>query len=155
MLNRRFLGAPRRPLGALRGPLMGAPRSTNYQNYPRYPTSHPKTGFTCSIQSPPASAPQLDWHVLMGKDNTLSGMVAWNNMKNIANVTGQVAPNRTFTMNGKEVGGRKVTAVITGTIRGDGWLSANIEGPNIKCQGIAVPWAALSPQPRSPDWGKP
>ena len=43
---------------------------------------------------PAGQCPSLDWHVVVGENNALSGMVAWNNMKNMANVAGTIAPNR-------------------------------------------------------------
>ena len=74
--------------------------------------------------------PELDWHVVVGANNALGGMVAWNGMKSMANVNGTISPNRTFTMNGKEVG----------------YLIANVKGPSIECQGITVPWFTAPPQ---------
>jgi hypothetical protein len=95
---------------------------------------------------PAGQCPALDWHVVVGDNNTLGGMVAWNNMKSMANVTGSIAPNRTFTMSGKEVGGSGRTATITGVLRSDGWLTANVKGPNLDCQGILVMFAVPPPQ---------
>ena len=45
----------------------------------------------------------------------------------------------------REVGGKGRTATITGTVGGNGWLTANIKGPKIDCQNINVPW--FSPPP--------
>jgi hypothetical protein len=47
---------------------------------------------------------------------------------------------RTFQMSAKEEGGQNRTATISGTVRNDGYLVANIQGPNVNCQGITVPW---------------
>jgi hypothetical protein len=95
---------------------------------------------------PAGQCPSLDWHVVVGDNNTLSGIVAWNNMKSMANVSGTIAPNRSFTMNGKEVGGSGRTATITGVLRADGWLTANVKGQNLDCQGIQVMFAVPPPQ---------
>jgi hypothetical protein len=103
-----------------------------------YVFNSPKTG----------PCPELDWHVVVGPNNTLSGMVGWNAMKSMASVSGSISPDRTFKMQGKEVGGQGRTANITGQLRGDGWLIANIKGPTIDCKGIAVPWF-VSPPPAS------
>ena len=81
-----------------------------------------------------------NWHVTVGPNSTLSGMLAWNDMKAMAAVTGSVTPARTFTMTAHEVGGQGRTANITGQVRDDGWLVASIKGPNIDCNGITVPW---------------
>jgi hypothetical protein len=61
-------------------------------------------------------------------------------MQQIARVNGKVDGNRHFQMSAQEVGGRKRTAQITGRVRDDGWMVANITGPNINCQDITVPW---------------
>jgi hypothetical protein len=102
--------------------------------------------------------PGLDWHLVVGPDNKLSGIIAWDDMKAVAKASGTVDPNHgTFTMNAKEISpmtpwpvadcpprcppegqGRRIE--ITGTVGADGWLKANIKGPNIDCQGINVPW---------------
>ena len=94
---------------------------------------------------PAGQCPALDWHVVSGENNTLNGMVAWNNMRSMANVSWAISPDRTFRMNGKEVGGQGRTAVITGVLRTDGWMTANVKGQNLDCQGITVPWFVPPP----------
>lgn len=95
-----------------------------------------------------AGCPALDWHVVVGPNNTLNGMIAWDDMKAMAQASGAVNMQaRTFQMTAKEVGGQGRTATITGAVRQDGWLVANIKGPKIDCQGINVPW--FSPPPPS------
>jgi hypothetical protein len=84
--------------------------------------------------------PALDWHVTVGANDTLNGVLAWDDMKAMAHVTGTVTPSRAFTMTAKEVGGQGRTANITGQVRADGWLVASIKGPKIECSGITVPW---------------
>jgi hypothetical protein len=95
---------------------------------------------------PAGQCPSLDWHLVVGDANALSGMVAWNNMQSMAHVAGTISPNRTFTLNGKEVGGAGRTATITGVIRSDGWLTANVKGQNLDCQGITVQFFVPPPQ---------
>lgn len=93
-----------------------------------------------------ASCPALDWHVVAAGDGSLSGMIAWDDMKAIARVSGTVnASAKTFQMTAKEVGGQGRTATVTGNLRSDGWMVANIKGPNVNCQGINVPWFVPSP----------
>jgi hypothetical protein len=88
-----------------------------------------------------AGCPALDWHVVVGANAALNGMISWNEMKQMAHADGHVNMQaRTFEMSAKEVGGQGRTATINGTVRTDGWLVANIKGPNVNCQGIAVPW---------------
>jgi hypothetical protein len=85
--------------------------------------------------------PALDWHVVAISNHALSGMIAWDDMKAIARVSGSVdITNHTFKMNAKEEGGQRRTAIIDGQIRQDGWLVANIDGPGVKCHGVSVPW---------------
>jgi hypothetical protein len=44
-------------------------------------------------------------------------------------------------MTAKELGGQGRTATIQGTADSNlGWLMADILGPNVKCQGVKVPW---------------
>ena len=93
-----------------------------------------------------AGCPALDWHVVAGANGTLQGMIAWNDMKQMAHASGTVNMQaRTFQMTAKEVGGQGRTATVTGTVRQDGWLTANVKGPNINCQGINVPWFVPPP----------
>jgi hypothetical protein len=88
-----------------------------------------------------AGCPALDWHVVAGANGTLSGMIAWDDMKAMAHATGTVnMQSHTFQMTAKEVGGQGRTATVDGSVRQDGWLIANIKGPKIACTGITVPW---------------
>jgi hypothetical protein len=90
--------------------------------------------------------PSLDWHVVAGSNGSLTGMIAWDDMKSMARATGTLnASAKTFTMKATEVGGRGRTATVDGQLRSDGWLIANVKGPNITCTGIAVPWYTAPP----------
>lgn len=105
------------------------------------------TSYVASAQSPGAvyvfhsapagTCPSLDWHVVVGANNALSGMIAWDDMKSMARATGSIGSNKTFHMDAKEVGGTK-TATIDGQVGSDGWLTANIMGQGIDCKGIKV-----------------
>jgi hypothetical protein len=76
-------------------------------------------------------------------------MISWNNMQQMARAEGTVNKSaRTFDMKAVEVGGQGRTAEITGTVRQDGWLVANINGPDVACKGVNVPWSHIeSPKP--------
>ena len=51
-----------------------------------------------------AGCPALDWHVVAGPNNTLDGMIAWDDMKAMAHAVGTINPTaRTFTMTAHEV----------------------------------------------------
>ena len=89
--------------------------------------------------------PALDWHVTVGPNNTLNGVLAWDDMKAMAHATGSVTPSRTFSMTATEVGGQGRSATINGQIRADGWMVASIKGPKIECSGITVPWYTPAP----------
>ena len=87
------------------------------------------------------TCPTLDWDITIRANNTLSGTIAWNQMKSIAYATGSYdAVHRTFKMSAQEIRGLGRTATIEGQVRQDGWLVANIKGANITCQGVVVPW---------------
>ena len=89
------------------------------------------------------ACPSADWHIVVGANNTLSGVITWNNMQAMARATGTINPaSRTFQMTAVRMdeGGKGNTATIDGTVRQDGWLVANIKGPNIECRNINVPW---------------
>ena len=90
--------------------------------------------------------PSLDWHVVVGENNTLDGMIAWDNLNAMARASGTINPTaRTFAMQAREVGGQGRSVTIDGTVRQDGWLVANIHGQNVSCTGIDVPWGTPPP----------
>jgi hypothetical protein len=92
------------------------------------------------------SCPALDWHVVTGANNALDGMISWNDMKSMAHAAGTINPQaRTFSMQAHEVGGQGRSATINGTVRQDGYLVANIKGPNVACTGVIVPWFVPPP----------
>ncbi|HLY88116.1 MAG TPA: hypothetical protein VKQ27_03965 [Acetobacteraceae bacterium] len=87
------------------------------------------------------ACPALDWDIVVRANNTLSGTIAWDDMKSIAYATGGYdMVKRTFKMSAQEIRGHGRTATVDGQIRQDGWLIANIHGPKVTCLGIAVPW---------------
>jgi hypothetical protein len=91
---------------------------------------------------PQGGCPGLDWHVV-AQGNSLEGIIAWNNMKSMAHASGTLnLTAKTFTMTAKEVGGQGRTATINGSVRSDGWLVANVNGPGVKCQNVTVQWFA-------------
>jgi hypothetical protein len=88
------------------------------------------------------NCPALDWHVVLESGGTLVGMIPWNNMQSMARATGSLnTQTGAFQMKTTEVGGQGRTATIDGTVNpDDGWLTANIQGPGVKCQSIKIPW---------------
>jgi hypothetical protein len=101
------------------------------------------------------SCPSLNWHMVASPDGVLTGMVAWDNRKVVAMVTGAITPlvrterfgkplgdnpqSRTFGGIASEVGGQNRVANISGSIEANGWLNANIQGPGFACEHIKVP----------------
>ena len=87
--------------------------------------------------------PALNWNIgVDDQSHALSGIIAWGDkMQSVARASGKFEmADRSFTMKAKEVGGRGRTADITGQVRNDGWLVANITGPGIKCNSVTIPW---------------
>jgi len=90
--------------------------------------------------------PALDWHLVAQSNGVLSGMISWNGMQDTASATGTYNLQlRTFQLTAKETSGQGRTATIEGTIRGDGWLVANISEQNVNCQRVVVTWARAQP----------
>ena len=88
------------------------------------------------------NCPAMDWHLVTEGNGTINGMISWNGMQNMAKATGTYnAQAGTFQMAAKEVAGQGRTATINGTVDNNtGWLTADIQGANVKCQGVKVPW---------------
>lgn len=98
------------------------------------PTGYPGPGVIYAFHSLPSdTCPSLDWHVVAEQDNTLNGLIATHGMTVVFRVTGTVAPDGTFHLDGKEVGGSGRTGTVAGQVRTDGWLIAdiaNMTGPS-------------------------
>ena len=87
----------------------------------------PAKGRLYSFHSRPSGGcPSLDWHVVLGSDNSLSGLIATHDMSKVFRVSGTLGPDRTFHLNGKEVGGAGRTGTVDGQVRHDGWMLAQI-----------------------------
>lgn len=83
--------------------------------------------------------PALDWHVVVGAGGSLSGMIAWDDMKAMARATGTVKDGKVH-MTATEVGGQGRTAQVDGTIGSNGYFTVNVKAPNVDCKGINVPY---------------
>jgi hypothetical protein len=102
------------------------------------------------------TCPSLNWHIVASPSGVLTGMIAWDNMKVVALVSGtmgrpvQIGRNpqpsdaqyRQFSMIANEQGGNR-EAHITGTIWENGWLVADVQGAGVACKNIKMRW--LSP----------
>src|SRR6266545_4914548 len=58
--------------------------------------------------------PSLDWHVVLEPNNSLSGFIATDDMSKVFRVSGTLGPDRTFRLNGKEIGGAGTTGTVDG-----------------------------------------
>jgi hypothetical protein len=88
--------------------------------------------------------PSLDWHLVVGENHTLSGMIAVDNMKTMYRVAGSYEPGKSFRLDGHQVDGNG-TGAINGKIEPTGIMSATLGGLPVgsACQGrtVYVPWA--------------
>jgi len=122
-------------------------------------------GNTSSAQSPgdtPASpgrvyllhtpagggCPELDWHVVVGEQNTLSGLIGLDDNRVVFNVTGTFnSQDKTFQLFGPEIGGTR-TAMVTGTVQANGRLTSKLNGlpvgPECQAKTVSVQW--ISPR---------
>jgi hypothetical protein len=96
---------------------------------------------------PRSGCPGVDWYIVAEPGDTLTGFIAWNNMESLARATGTL--NRragTFEMTAHEVGGQDRTVAVTGTVSPtSGWLTADVQGQDVSCRGIKVPWFTPPP----------
>jgi hypothetical protein len=83
--------------------------------------------------------PALDWHVVVGENNTLSGMIGVNDMKTVFLVSGTYGADRKFRLDGKEIGGTR-TGSINGQVYETGVMAATLGGLPVgaACQGKTV-----------------
>jgi len=82
------------------------------------------------------ACPGLDWHVTLGPDGKLTGMVSWDGMKRLAKLQGNIQPDGHLTMNAQEVGGSG-TATVVGSATGN-FLTLTINGTGGPCDGKTV-----------------
>jgi hypothetical protein len=97
--------------------------------------------------TPRSGCPGVDWYIVAGAGDTLTGFIAWNNMQSVARATGTL--NRrtgTFEMMAHELGGQDQTVTVTGTVSAtSGWLTADMQVQDVNCRGIKVPWFTPPP----------
>jgi hypothetical protein len=85
--------------------------------------------------------PSLDWHIVVGANNTLSGMIGADDMKTVFRVSGTYDPNlKTFRLDGQEVGGTR-TGAVNGAFQPETFnMAASLGGLPVgsACQGKTV-----------------
>ena len=102
----------------------------------------PLEGTVYSTISPAVDGcPELSWHVRVGPNNSLTGMVGRDGMNEIWKVSGSYKADRSFHLNGQELGGAQRTGTVDGYVRAsDGSLIftiSNMSGPS-KCNNKSV-----------------
>jgi hypothetical protein len=78
--------------------------------------------------------PGLDWHITLGKDDSLIGFVAWDQGKHMARLAGLINKDRTFEMAAEEVGGAGRKATVKGSAGGN-TINVMISGSGTACDG--------------------
>jgi hypothetical protein len=84
--------------------------------------------------------PDLDWHVVLAPDDTLTGMIGWQHMQELVRVTGKFdRAKKTFSLTGKEQGGNR-TVTVDGQVISPNHLIAHIKAPaaNVDCPNVEV-----------------
>jgi len=101
------------------------------------------------------TCPPMLWHIIVGQDGVISGLIAWDNRKTVAAVAGAIVPNinvernttqpanpvpqaQEYEMMVTEIGGQNRIANVTGTIEPNGWMNATVEGTGVSCHSIRV-----------------
>jgi hypothetical protein len=91
--------------------------------------------------------PALDWHIVVGENNTFSGLVGADDMKVVFRVTGAMSGDHVnLKMTGQEIGGTR-TGAVNGELQSDGRLAMTIGGLPVgaACQGKTVYIKWLNP----------
>jgi hypothetical protein len=102
--------------------------------------------------------PSLDWHIWVGPQDTLSGMISTEGVTAKAfSMTGGIGADKTFHLAGKEIGGTGRTGVVDGKVRDDGVLMATlsqISGPSpCNDKTVYIKWFRGGNDPYDPSKG--
>lgn len=83
-----------------------------------------------------SGCPGLDWHVVVGPDRKVSGMVGWDGMTRTATLSGTLAANGEFTATASEAAtGKKAT--VGGRAAGNA-LAIAISGTGSPCDNVVL-----------------
>jgi hypothetical protein len=109
--------------------IVGGTAAAQQSQEPRIFTFHANASGGC---------PDLDWHVVLAPDDTVTGMIGWQNMQQLVRVTGKLdRAKKTFSLTGKEAGGNR-TATIDGQVISPNHLVARIKAPGVDCPNVEV-----------------
>ena len=85
--------------------------------------------------------PDLDWHLVVGANKQLTGLIAWDNMKNVARVSGSFNEEGKFHLALQPVDGSASKGNVDGQLpEYTGWLTANVMGAGCAHQQVQVQW---------------
>jgi hypothetical protein len=103
----------------------------------------PKERLYAFHSAPTGACPAMDWHVVLGPDNSLAGFIAWDGMKHLAKVSGTLQTGRVFHLDAMEEGGMKRKGTVSGRVE-DSFIVASLQGTRTGCdnQQISVPYFA-------------
>ena len=80
--------------------------------------------------------PGLDWHITVGKDDSITGFVAWDQGRHVAKLAGMLNKDRTFQFAAEEVGtGKKAT--VKGSAGGTN-IDVQISGSGTACDNVTL-----------------
>ncbi len=83
-----------------------------------------------------SGCPGLDWHVIVGPDRKVSGMVGWDGMTRTATLSGKLSANGEFTATANEAAtGKKAT--VGGRASGNA-LAIAISGTGSPCDNVIL-----------------
>jgi hypothetical protein len=108
-------------------------------------------GRVMSFHSEPSSGcPGLDWHIVVAANNQLKGMISWDDMHDIARVTGSANPDGRFHLVFPGMKGSGKGGSIEGQFPDyNGYLTAHVVGAGCPQQDVKVEWF------RTPSAGSP
>jgi hypothetical protein len=89
---------------------------------------------------PAGDCPGLDWYLVVRENGKLLGMVGWNDMRSVARLAGTIDAKKSFHVSATEIGATGKTVAVDGQFGRDGWITANVKGPDVDCKNIRVPW---------------
>ena len=89
--------------------------------------------------------PDLDWHLVVGAQKQLTGLIAWDNMKNVARVSGSFNEEGKFHLELQPMSGSGAKGSVEGQLpEYTGWLTASVTGAGCPHQQIQVQWQRYS-----------
>jgi hypothetical protein len=85
--------------------------------------------------------PNLDWYLVVGANKQLTGLIAWDDMKNVARVSGSFAEDGKFHLALQPVDGSASKGSVDGQLpEYTGWLTASVTGAGCPHQQVQVQW---------------